>query len=367
MKSSRINRSWLLSLVMAVAVAVFLMSADVTNINSSKHEAMISPNPERTIPALPSVHAKQYPQQVTHRTLTLYGRTQADRVVTVSAEIPARVVAVHSKRGELLAEGENIVQLREGSLKAELQSAKAQLKQAEQEYQSTQSLFKKNHMSENDLTIQEVVVAQAESALKQLQVQWGNTRIKAPVAGILNDRFVEVGDFIDTGKPVAEILDLDPLVITIDVPQRDVSAFSVNDKAQIRFINGKTAIATIRYINRQADSSTRTFAMELMIPNPDLSIPAGLSVEADLFMDQVAAIEISPALLTLSDKGEPGLKWVDRDNRVRFSSITIVKNSSDRLWLTGIPQHARIITRGQGFVRIGDEVQVVDAELVAGE
>ena len=366
-KTPRINRSWLLSLVMAIAVAVFLLTADVTDINSSEHQPVAQTNTVNAVAPLPSVHASQFKQQLTHKTLTLYGRTQADRIITISAEVPARVVSVNAKRGESLKPGQEIIRLREGSLKSQLKYAKAQLKQARQEYQSALSLFKKNHIAENTLTLREVEVAQAESSLEQLQIQWDNTRIKAPTAGILNKRHVELGDFIDKGKPVAQILDLDPLVVAIDVPQSDISAFAINDKAQVRFITGETAVASIRYINRQANAATRTFSVELTVANPDMSIPAGLSVEADLLMNKVSAIEISPALLALSKDGEPGLKWVDHNNIVQFSSVDIVKSTSNNLWLSGIPERARIITRGQGFVRIGDQVEVADVELVAGD
>ena len=366
-KIPRINRSWLLSLAMAIAVAVFLVTADVTDINSSEHQTLAQSDDPSAVTPLPSVHASQFNQQLTRKTLTLYGRTQADRVITISAEIPARVTAVSSKRGEQLQPGQEIIRLREGSLQAQLKYAKAQLKQTRQEYQSALSLFNKNHIAENTLTLREVAVAQAESSLEQLQVQWNNTRIKAPVAGILNERYVELGDFIDKGKPVADILDLNPLVVAIDVPQSDISAFSVNDKARVRLITGESVEAAIRYIDRQADAATRTFTVELTIANPDMSIPAGLSVEADLYRNTVAAIEVSPALLTLSDQGEPGLKWVDHNNRVQFSAVDIVKSTSNRLWLSGIPEGARIITRGQGFVRTGDEVEVVGVEWVAGD
>ena len=370
-KISQINPSWRASLVMASAVAIFLLTADVTNINSSDNRPEVEAESSEAPPALPSVYASRMNQQPVQKTLTLYGRTQPDRIITLSAELPARVMAVHSQRGKSLAPGEEIVRLREGSLKAQIKFAKVQLKQAQQEYQSALSLYKKNHIAENTLTLREVEVAQAESSLENLQIQWDNTRIKAPVAGILNKRHVELGDFLDKGNPIAEILDLDPLVITIDVPQVDIAAFSINDKAQVRFITGETAEATIRYIDRQADLATRTFAVELIVPNPDMSLPAGLSVEADLLMEEKPAIEVSPALLSLNTLGEPGIKWVDTQNRVQFSPAEIVKTGSDRLWLSGIPLDARVITRGQGFVRIGDQVEVVApeqvSELVAGD
>ena len=367
LNTSRINQSWLLSLAMAIAVAIFLFTADVTDINSSEHEQLAEVRSKQAPTPLPSVYARRYDQQLTHRMLTLYGRTQPNRMVTVSAELPARVVAVNDLRGKLLKPGQEIARLQEGSLQAQLKFAKVQLKQAQQEYKSAQALFKKNHIAENILTLREVEVAQAESTLEDLHIKWENTRITTPVAGILNERHVELGDFIDTGKPVANILDLDPLIVAIDVPQVDIAAFAIGDKAKIRFIDGRTAEASIRFIDRQANPSTRTFSVELALSNPDMSIPAGLSVEADLLMEKVKAIEVTPALMALSDKGEPGLKWVDAQNRVQFSPVDIVKSASNSLWLTGIPPEARIITRGQGFVRTGDQVNVENNELVAGE
>ncbi|WP_461538581.1 efflux RND transporter periplasmic adaptor subunit [Spongorhabdus nitratireducens] len=371
MKFSGINRSWLLSLAMAIGVAVFLFTADVVDINKTDNgdspQANARPVQESKPQEIPSVHARSIQAETIRRTLTLYGRTEADRVITISAEMPARVVGVNARRGEHIEAGQKIASLRKGSLPAQIKSAEAQLKLARQEYRSALALNKNNHLPDNTLTQREVAVAQAESMLEQLKVRLDNTQVKTPVTGILNQRFVELGDYIDTGKAVAEILDLDPLVIRIDVPQKDISAFSTGDKANVRFIDGHKAEGTIRYINHQADAATRTFSVELAVANPGMVLPAGLSVEADLLREEISAIEVSPAILALSETGEPGIKWVDNSDRVHFSPVDIVKSTSNSIWLSGIPEQARVITRGHGFVRVGDKVTVVSNDLVAAE
>ncbi|MGY0219402.1 efflux RND transporter periplasmic adaptor subunit [Endozoicomonadaceae bacterium StTr2] len=371
MKFSGINRSWLLSLAMAIGVAVFLFTADVVDINKADNgdspQANARPTQESKPQEIPSVHARSIQAETIRRTLTLYGRTEADRVITISAEMPARVVGVNAKRGEYIEAGQKIASLRKGSLPAQIKSAEAQLKLARQEYRSALALNKNNHLPDNTLTQREVAVAQAESMLEQLKVRLDNTQVKTPVTGILNQRFVELGDYIDTGKAVAEILDLDPLVIRVDVPQKDISAFSIGDSANIRFIDGHKAEGKIRYINHQADASTRTFSVELAVANPGMALPAGLSVEADLLKEEISAIEVSPAILALSEVGEPGIKWVDDNDVVHFSPVDIVKSTSNSIWLSGIPEQARVITRGHGFVRVGDKVTVVSNDLVAAE
>ncbi|WP_257263663.1 efflux RND transporter periplasmic adaptor subunit [Endozoicomonas sp. ONNA2] len=363
-KLINVNGSWLAASVIAIGIGAYLLTADVVNINDTDKVTPPSrDSQENTV--IPVVQASHFEQTLVNRILTLYGATETDRTVTVSAELAARVTDISAARGQLMAVGDEIIRLREGSLKAQLKSAQARVRQAEQDYQSALMLQKKKHIADNQIIQLEASLAEALSQKEQLQTQWDNTVIKAPISGILNKHHVEVGDFIDKGKPVAEILDLDPLVVHVDVPQNHIHYFTSGQKAVVRFLGGATSEATIRFIDRQANASTRTFAVELTIPNNDMKIPAGLSVEADLLMEEVMALEISPAWLALSADGEPGVKWVTTANRVEFTPVDVVKSESDRLWVTGIPEQARVITRGQGFVRSGDQVDVINP--AAGE
>lgn len=361
------GKSWQAALATAVVLGIYLFSADITHINDTRTAVAVEKDSSGVV--LPTVNARQFDHKLIPRTITLYGRTQPDRIITVSSELAARITGISAERGSLVREGQTLIQLNEGSLRTELKSARAQLKKASRDLDSALSLQKKNLIADNQLPQLELAVAEAESRLERLQIDFANTRIQAPVAGILHERTVELGDFIDRGKPVVEILDLDPLIVSVDVTQELIQTLSSGDSAEVRLFGNIPAIARIRYISRKANDATRTFTVELAIPNPEMKIPAGLSVEADMMMGQVRAVELSPALLSLNESGTPGIKWVDRNNIVHFTAANIVKTDSNTLWLTGMPADARIITRGQGFVKEGSQVVVAnnDSALVAGE
>ncbi|WP_252179986.1 efflux RND transporter periplasmic adaptor subunit [Endozoicomonas sp. 4G] len=359
-----INRSWILAGGMAGLLGVYLLTADVTSMSDTGKSSSRKENTSVELP-LARVSARVFPVESIHRTLTLFGETQPDRIVTISAEISARVIAATGQKGRFIKTGDAIVTLKEGALPAQIATAKARVRKAELDYDSALSLKNKNLIAENELPELEVALSEARSALSTLEIDFDNTRIRAPVTGILNDRFVEQGDYIEIGKPVAEILDLDPLVVSVDVPQSHIASVALGDSADIRFASGATASAEVRNIARLAESGTRTFKVELSLPNAAMETPAGLSVEAELELEQVEAIKVSPALLSLDETGNPGIKWVDNKDQVHFTAVDIVKSEASGIWLTGIPASARLITRGQGFVREGDRVMVEPAQALA--
>lgn len=352
------KKPWTIAGGIALLIVLFLLSAESVDINDPNKPLA----PDAKIGAgqsqMATVVAQQFPLTKVAKTLTLYGATQTDRTVTVSAEVAARVTAAPAAEGSIVKEGDELIQLNEGSLRARLNAASARVKQAKLDFKSAQQLDKNNHIADNTLVQLEADLAEAYSAQAKLTTELANTRIKAPISGILNNRLVEVGDFTSVGSNVAEILDLDPLVVRVDVPQNQVRHFAVGQTATVRFADGEPVEGTIRFVNKQSDAATRTFALEIAVPNPETKYAAGLSVEADLTIADVDAVTISPAWISLDELGNPGVKWVNNYNIVQFTPIEIAKSTSDTLWVTGIPVEARIITRGQGFVRAGDSVKV---------
>ena len=115
----------------------------------------------------------------------------------------------------------------------------------------------------------------------------------------------------------------------------------------------------VSFVAPRADVETRTFRVEVEVANPDGKIPSGISVEARIPTGSVMAQFVSPAALSLNDKGVLGVKTVDKDNKVEFHAAKIVRSDVDGVWLTGLEDEERIITVGAGFVRVGEEVRPV--------
>ncbi|MDW2277291.1 multidrug efflux RND transporter periplasmic adaptor subunit VmeJ, partial [Vibrio sp. 1074] len=182
-----------------------------------------------------------------------------------------------------------------------------------------------------------------------------NTEVKAPFDGIVDHHFVEVGDFVGVGDPIVTVIDLETLVIEADVSERHIQYLKDGLQADVRTINGQHHLGTLRYIGRVSSVSTNTFPIEIEIDNRNSLIPAGISAEVQLPLNEVLAIKITAAMLALDEEGNLGVKTL-QDEHVKFVPIQLVKAEEDGVWLSGLGEQADIIVLGQGFVRDGDTV-----------
>ena len=191
-------------------------------------------------------------------------------------------------------------------------------------------------------------VSKAELALK-------NTEVKAPFSGFVNDFSVEIGDFVALGDHIASLVDLSKLVIMADVNEKNIHEIELGQVALVRLLDGSERQGTLSYIARTSNPSTNTFPIEIELPNPNHLVSAGVSAEINLRLGREMAIKVTPSVLALNEAGDIGIKVVESDY-VKFVPIRLLKAESDGVWLMGMGAYADIITRGQGFVRDGDQV-----------
>jgi multidrug efflux system membrane fusion protein len=123
-------------------------------------------------------------------------------------------------------------------------------------------------------------------------------------------------------------------------------------------VDGTRLNGVIRYLAPVADENTRTFRVELEVPNSN-GIRAGLTAELQLAGSRIRAHDISPSLLTLADDGTVGVKTVNSGNRVDFYPIEIAGTSDNGILVTGLPDTVTVITVGRGLVTVGHEVAAV--------
>ncbi len=295
------------------------------------------------------------------REIKLYGRTEPDRMATLRSESNARVIEVMVEKGQAVLKGDLLVRLNTNDLEQRLVSAKALKKQMALELKASKSLGKKGYQSEANLAQAEANVQSAEAQIETLELAIARTYIKAPFDGVVNERFVELGDYLREGDDIAQVVDLDPLVISADVTEADISRLQMQQTAIGRVVSGQVLEGKIRYISSVSTEGTNTFPIEVAVDNTDGKYVAGMSTELSIPLDEAWAIKITPAVIALDEQGNIGVKTVEQ-RRVKFVPIDIVKSGRDGVWLAGLGRSADVITLGQGFVRDGDEVDVVTAQ-----
>lgn len=314
-----------------------------------------------TAPGLVSVQVSRSLATPQARTIVLRGRTEADHVVEVRAETHGRVVKTPAEKGTVLRAGDLLATIDSSDRAARLAEAKALLQQRKAESEAAKRLAEKGFAPKLNLAELAANLALAQAQVAAMEVEISHLSIKSPIEGVLDERAIEVGSYLQVADPVATIIDLDPIVLVGYATERDVGQLEVGGAAQARLLDGREVAGKLRFISSRAEQETRTFRIEVEVPNTDYAIRSGLSAELVIPVDAVPAHRISPAILTLGPSGEVGVKLVDESSTVRFTPIQILREGADGLWITGLAEEARLIVVGQDFVLDGQVVRPVEA------
>lgn len=330
----------------------------VAAVTSAPPETAAGPTPKAE-PAPMRVQVLDSVAQPREKSIVLRGRTSADRVVAISAETTGQIDRILAEKGARIAAGDLIAQIASADRLAKLAEAKALLRQREEEWSATSKLSEKGYSPKLNLPDLQAKLALSRAAVASMEIDIGYLGIKAPIDGVLEERTVEVGKYLQEGDPVATIVDLDPIIIVGNVSELEIAGVRLGAKAPARLITGQTVEGTVRFIASAADELTRTFRIEIEAPNADYAIRQGISTEIRLPGAMQRAHLVSPAALTLDASGAVGVKLVGADNKVLFAPIEIVGEDQSGLWISGLPDRARIVIVGQEFTSVGQTVDPV--------
>ncbi len=347
------QQSKLIALGLVLVLTIWLLSGQWDSTAATEQTGSTSAQRE----SMTHVRVRDFQASEIAQEIVVSGRTEPARAVTLRAEIDARVVAIDAKRGAMVKKGEVIVGLDKRDRQERLKEAQALVRQRELEYRGAQRLSKQNFQSETQVAEAQANMDAARAALKRIQIDIANTTIKAPFDGVLDQRPVEIGDYVSAGDAVARILEQNPLLVVGNVSQQVVHQVRVGDSASADLVTGQQVEGQIRYVSSESDKATRTFRVELEVANPKGELMAGITSQLHIPTQTIIAHHLSPALLSLNQADELGVKSIDEHDTVVFHPVQIIRAGAKGLWVSGLPEQLRIITVGQGFVRAGEQVR----------
>jgi len=289
--------------------------------------------------------------------LLVRGTTEVNRTVTVRSEIPGRIVGLPYPKGSQVHEGDVLCQISIESREQNLNEARALRNQAMLEYKGLRDLSNKGLQSEIALAQAKARLESARAAVSRAMISMSHTRVRAPFDGIIEDQPVEVGDVLGIGGACATIIEIDPILLAGQVAEKDVGRVTVGGLVSAKLITGETVSGKISYISQLADKSTRAYRIEVEVPNPELSLRAGITSELTVPLGTQLAHRISPAILVLDDDGEIGVRVVNANDKVEFYKVEIISEGNDGIWVAGLPKTTTVITVGQEEVFEGQLVK----------
>lgn len=345
-----------------IAAAIVLLSA-VAWIASGHFGDARTPEAVVEAPPAPLFRVATEPATLAshRRAITMSGRTQADRRAAASTRSSGVVVELNVRRGSRVEVGDVVAVLSDDAREAQVEQARARYAQREAEYEARVRLIESGNLPALSRAQLEADLKEAQATLARAEAELRRGAVLAPIAGVVNEVPVEVGQALETATTVAEIIALDPMLAVIEIPERRLGGVRVGDEAEVRLVTGQTARGEVRFISQRASEQTRTYRVEIAIDNADLSISDGVTAEVVLRLAPVPASEIARSALTFSSEGQLGLRVVGEDGHVAFVPVSIVEDGQERIWVAGVPDRTLVIVQGQDFVVEGQAVEAVPA------
>lgn len=290
--------------------------------------------------------------------LEIRGRTAPDRAVVVRAETSGRVLSLPVPEGQTVKAGQIICALEVKARQAQVEQARANLASRQLEYEAAQTLEDKGYRSATATKAAKATYDAARAGLKAAEAELENTRLRAPFSGLLDSRPVDRGDLLSTGQACGTVVDLNPIVITGYVTEGEAQRLKAGQSATAVLSTGNTVTGTVRFVARTPEDTTKTFRVEVEVPNPTLSIATGASAVAKVAVGEAMAHKVPPSILSLNAEGQVGVRILDESDIVRFVPVEILEETSEAVWIGGLEDEARIITVGQDYVREGKAARV---------
>jgi RND family efflux transporter MFP subunit len=290
--------------------------------------------------------------------LTLLGTVVPHNDVMVMSETQGRVVAIYKEKGDAVRKGEIIADVDRELKDANLSAVEAQLEKARTDLKRLEELLKQDIGTASQVEAARLQVKTLESQLVVARRQVSDSRIAAPIGGILYERQINMGTMLAPGTPVGQIVDMSILKLTVSVPEADVFKLKVGDRVSISCdvypeakLSGK-----VRMIAPKGDIS-HNFPVEIWLDNnPAYPLKAGVFARAHFVsLPKRESILIPREALTGSIK-EPQV-FVVENGIARLVSVSVGGDEGNLIEIaSGIQENQEVVVNGQ--INLKDGVKV---------
>ncbi|MCY4304454.1 MAG: efflux RND transporter periplasmic adaptor subunit [Aestuariivita sp.] len=357
-------------------------------------EDSIQENNEEDIKPI-SVVAMSSIEREIDQLILVSGTTEVNRQVEMRSEIMGPIASEPLRKGSLVTKddllcridpGTRLVSLAEAeadlsqaksmlpAAEAQISEAKARLTEANLNLNATKGLAENGFASDSTLAAVEAAVeaakASVQTARSQLEgakagVQTAQTaiatekkdieklEIRAPFDGLLESDSAEIGSLLRPGDHCATIIQLNPIKLVGSVPESEIDKLQFGAVVQARLATGRSITGRVNFISKAADIGTRTFRVESVVPNQDLTIRHGQTAEMAIASGKLLVHLIPQSSLTLNDAGELGVRIVNNQRKAEFKPVSVVRDSLEGVFVNGLDKQSNIIIVGQEYVSEG--------------
>ena len=257
--------------------------------------------------------------------LVLPGTVQPYEDIDLAAKSPGTVKWVGPKEGDRVAAGEKLVELDMKSVATHVTDAKIRYNQALKDYNRMKKLFEEKIVSKGQLDSAKTDLDSAKTVLDSAGVTFDDGSLLSPIAGVLNRVNVDVGEYINPGQQVMQILNIDKVKADLPVPEKDILFFEKDQHVKIVLerTTGETLEfdGVIEFVSLTADPTARTYNVKVVVDNPDQMLRPGMIVRAHLVRRQMDNAIAVPFFTIIDREDGKAVFVVDDTNTAHVKAI----------------------------------------------
>ncbi len=300
--------------------------------------------------------------------LEALGELRAVRQVMVSSEVAGRVVAISFKPGQQVKAGDLLVQLDDAAERAELAAAKAAAEFAQRQWARASELVSAGAVSSETLQQRQADRDQSAAQVQRLEVRILQKQIRAPFAGELGLRRIDLGQYLNPGEVVATLTNLDHLYVDFDVPQQELGRIRIGSPLNVRVDkpDAKPIGATVSAIEPQVGRDTRNATVQAEMRNDSQRLQPGMYATVSVELpSEIDALMLPASAVMTSPSGDTAVVVrnlsPEKVGKAEIVPIVVDRRIGDQVVIKkGLSAGDVVVTEGQLRVRPGGDLRVVD-------
>ncbi len=360
----------LLAALVIVIIAVIMGGGDSSVKEETPALTADTSGLEKVIPVKGQIIIEQPFEEI----VTASGVIEAWHRAYIGSETGGRVMQWHAEVGDRLRKDATVVQLDDQIAALSLQQAEAALSVArvaetklKHDLSRLRNLHKQGDLSDNQIEEAELNyessnsnLESAEAAAGLAQRAYDETAVKMPFPGHVASRMVEVGQILAPGIPVAEVVQADPIRLSISFSEQDIVRVMRGQKAVVKVVGhgSREFSGKVHAVGVAADAITRLFPVELRIPNRDMELKPGMAATVEIAVTEHDRALVVP-LESITNDGETITCFVVENGRAVHRTLESAGIRSNRMMVkSGIVGGDSLVIVGQERLKSGQRVKM---------
>jgi len=267
----------------------------------------------------------------------------------LSAEKAGRIVEIKVDRGDRVEQGQLLLQIDDRIWQANLKQANSAAEDARKNHERFKQLQASGAVAESEFDSIERIYIQAEALATEATINIEQCRVVSPIAGTVNDRLVEVGEYVQPGVSVFQVVDTATVKIILQVPEKDIYAIRPGDTLTftVQPLPNHTLKGVVSFVAAQADGRNNAFRTEIVVDNADGTLRPGMIAQVEFKRGENQNMVSLPMSAVLPSKGDH-IVYLSKDGQAVRRKVQIETITRKRALISkGLDEGNRTLSDGQ--------------------